>query len=132
MMKGKNLSNAFWDEAITTAVYLKNRSPTRCLDNITPFKALYGSKPAVHNFKVFGCKNFAHIPKRIGINWMQCVFIGYCSKFKAYKLFDLSTHKVFASRDVLFHEQEVGNHDNNSHEEWHRLLDEGVKEEQQQ
>ena len=63
---------------------------------------------------------------------IKCIFIGYCSEIKAYKLFDLSTHKVFASRDVLFHEQEVGNHDNKIHEEWHRILDEGVKEEQQQ
>jgi hypothetical protein len=61
-MKGKNLLNTFWVEAINTVVYLKNRSPTRCLDNITPFKALYGSKPSVHNLKVFGCKAFAHIP----------------------------------------------------------------------
>ena len=37
MMKGKNLSNAFWGEAINIIVYLKNRSPTRYLDNITPF-----------------------------------------------------------------------------------------------
>jgi hypothetical protein len=28
--------------------------------------------------------------------------------------------------------KEAGNHDDNSHEEWQRLLDEGVKEEQQQ
>ena len=37
MMKGKNLSNVFWAEAINTVVYLKNRSPTRCLDGVTPF-----------------------------------------------------------------------------------------------
>ena len=80
MMKGKSLSNTFWGEAINTAVYLKNRSPTRSLDNITPFEALYGFKPVVQNLKVFGCTAFAHIP---------------------------STHKVFASRDVLFHEQET-------------------------
>ena len=29
MMKGKKLPNAFWAEAITTAVYLNKRSPTR-------------------------------------------------------------------------------------------------------
>jgi transposase InsO family protein len=29
MLKGKNLSNGFWAEAINTAVYLKNRSPCR-------------------------------------------------------------------------------------------------------
>jgi hypothetical protein len=136
MMKDKNLSNAFWAEAINNAVYLKNRSPTRCLDNVTPFEALYGSKPAVHNLKVFGCKSFTHIPKenreKLDAKVIKCIFIGYCSEFKSYKLFDPSTHKVFASRDVLFHEQEAGNHDDNSHEEWHRLLDEGVKEEQQQ
>jgi hypothetical protein len=136
MMKCKNLSNAFWAEATNTAVYLKNRSPTRCPDNVTPFKALYGSKPVINNLKVFGCKAFAHIPKenrrKLDAKATKCIFIRYCSKFKAYKLFDPATHKVFASRDVLFHEQEAGNHDENSHEEWNRLLDEGVKEEQHQ
>jgi hypothetical protein len=136
MMKSKKLSNAFWDEAINTAVYLKNISPKRCLDNVTPFKALYGSKPAVHNLKVFGCKSFAHILKenrnKLDAKAIKCIFIAYCFEFKAYKLFDPSIHKVFASRDVLFHEKEVGNHDDNSHEEWHGLLDEGIKEEEQQ
>jgi hypothetical protein len=136
MMKGKNLLNAFWAEAINTVVFLKNISPTRCLDNVTPFEALYGSKPPVPNLKVFGCKAFAHIPKenrkKLDAKDIKCVFFGYYSKFKAYKIFDPSTHKVFASRYVLFHEQEEGNHDDNSHVEWRRLLDEGVKEEKQQ
>jgi hypothetical protein len=108
MMKGKNLSNAFWAEAINTVVYLKNRSPTRCLDNVTPFNALYGSKLAVNNLKVFGCKDFAHIPKedrrKLDVKSTKCIFSGYCSEFKAYKLFDPATHKVFANRDVLFND----------------------------
>eukprot|EP00253_Pinus_taeda_P033605 PITA_33605 len=29
MLQGKGLSNSFWAEAINTAIYLKNRSPTR-------------------------------------------------------------------------------------------------------
>jgi hypothetical protein len=136
MMKCKNLSNVFWAEAINTAVYLKNISPTRCLDGVTPFEALYGSKPVVHNLKVSRCKAFAHIPKenrrKLDAKSIKCIFIGYCYEFKAYKLFDPATHKVFSSRDVLFHEQEAGNHDDNSHEEWQRLLDERVEEEKQQ
>jgi hypothetical protein len=63
MMKGKNLSNTFWDEAINTIVYLQNRIPTRCLDNITPFESLYHSKHVVHNLKVFACKDFTYITK---------------------------------------------------------------------
>jgi hypothetical protein len=108
-MKGKNLSNGFWAEAISTAVYLKNRSPTRCLDLKTPFEALYGFKPAVHHLRVFGSKDFAHIPKedrkKLDAKAIKCIFVGYCSDFKAYKMFNPSTHKVFASRDVIFHEQ---------------------------
>jgi hypothetical protein len=131
MMKGKNLSNTFWAKAINNVVYLKKKIPTWCLDNITPFKALYCSKPPVHNLKVFGCKYFAHIPKenrkKLDAKAIKCIFIGYCFEFKAYKLFYPSNHKVFVSRDVLFHEQEAGNHDNNSHEKWHRIIDEGVK-----
>jgi hypothetical protein len=92
---------------------------------------LYGSKPAVHHLKVFGCKAFSYIPKEnrknLDAKSIKCIFIGYCSELKAYKLFYPSTHKVFAGRDVLLHEKEVGNHDNNIHEEWNRLLDEGVK-----
>jgi hypothetical protein len=131
MMKGKNLSNAFWVEAINIAVYLKNRSPKRCLDNVTPFEALYGSKPVVHNLIVFGCKAFAHIPKenrkKLDAKAIKCIFIGYYSEFKAYKLFDPATHKVFASKDVLFHEQEVGNHDDNSHEDGIEFLMKDLK-----
>lgn len=70
MMKGKSLSNTFWGEAINTAVYLKNRSPTRSLDNITPFEALYGFKPVVQNLKVFGCTAFEQFQRKIGRNWM--------------------------------------------------------------
>jgi hypothetical protein len=40
---------------------------------------------------------------------------------------------VFASRDVIFHEQAEGNNEDNSHEGWHVLLeDEEVKEEKHQ
>jgi hypothetical protein len=127
-MKGNNLSNGFWAKTINNAVYLKNRSPTRCLDNVTPFKSLYGSKPAVHNLKVFGCKDFSHISKenrkKLDAKAIKCIFIGCCYEFKAYRMFYPSTHKVFASRDVLFHEQEAGNYDDKNHGEWHRILDE--------
>jgi hypothetical protein len=47
-------------------------------------------------------------------------------------LFDPSTHKVFSSRDVIFHEKEKGNNEDNNHEGWQVLLeDEEVKQEKQ-
>jgi hypothetical protein len=139
MMKGKNLSNDFWVETISTIFYLNNRSPTTFLDHKTHFEALYDSKskPTVNNLRIFGCKVFAHIQKekrkKLDAKAIKCIFIEYCSKFKAYNVFDPSTHKVFGSRDVIFHEQAEGNNEYNNHEGWHVLIEyEEVKEEKHQ
>jgi hypothetical protein len=108
MIKGKNLSNSFWSEANSIIVYLKIRSPTKILENKTPFEAFYGYKPEVSHLRIFGSKEFAHIPKedrrKLDAKAIKCIFIGYCTEYKAYKMFDPNNHKVFASRDVLFHE----------------------------
>ena len=108
MLKGKGLSNGFWAEALNTAVYLKNRSPTRSLEFKTPSKALHAFEPAVKHLRVFGSKAFSHIPtedrRKLDSKAIRCTFVGYFSQFKAYRLFNPSTHKIFVSRDVMFHE----------------------------
>ena len=35
---------------------------------------------------------------------LQASTVGYCNDLKSYKLFHPSTHKLIASRDVVFHE----------------------------
>ena len=66
MLKGKNLNNGFWAEAINTAMYLKNMSPSKSLDYKTPFEALFGFKLPVSHIRVFGCKDFLCVPKETG------------------------------------------------------------------
>ena len=119
MLKGKSVSNGFWAEAINTVVYLKNRSPTKVLDLKTPFEVLYGYKPEVSHLRIFGSKAFAHIPKderrKLDAKSIKCIFIGYCDNHKAYKMYDLSKHKLIASRDMFFHENtddEISKYDN--------------------
>ena len=96
MLKGKNLSNCIWAEAVSTAVYLKYRSPTRSLEFKTHFEVLYGYNHVVRNLRIFGCKEFSHIPKedrnKLHSKSIICTFIGYCSSYKAYRLFNPSTH----------------------------------------
>eukprot|EP00253_Pinus_taeda_P025696 PITA_25696 len=121
MLQGKGLSNSFWAEAINIVVYLKNRSPTRYLGFKTPFEALYGFKPEVNHLRVFGSKAFAHIPKadrkKLDPKAVRCIFVGYGTEFKAYKLFNPKSHKTFASKDVVFHEQEQKEEQKEEHEE---------------
>lgn len=134
MLKGKNLSNRFWAEAINTTTYLKNRGPTKSFDLKTPFKALLGFKLVVSHLRFFGSKAFSHVPKedrkKLDLMAIKCIFVGYCTKFKAYKLFNPSIHKVFASIDVVFHEQVNDGDHESANEEWHMplLMEEGSDE----
>jgi len=119
MLQGKGLSNGLWAEAINTTVYLKNRSPTKCLGFKTPFEALFGLKPAFSHLRILGSKAYANIPKadrkKLDPKALKCIFVGYGTEYKTYKLYNPVTHKVFASRDVIFHEQaEDGKEDSNS------------------
>ena len=59
MLSDVKLPKNFWAEALSTAVYLHNRSPTRAVVKKTPFEALTKEKPVVDHFKVFGCVCYA-------------------------------------------------------------------------
>nr|CAD1820646.1 unnamed protein product [Ananas comosus var. bracteatus] len=48
MMKGKGLPNQFWAEAVNTTVFILNRSPTKAVQNKTPYEAWHGQKPQVY------------------------------------------------------------------------------------
>ncbi len=52
---GAELLNNQWGEAISTAIYLKNRSPTKLLPCITYYKLNTGSKPDLCHLHIFGC-----------------------------------------------------------------------------
>ena len=109
MMSHAKMPVEFWAEAISTAVYLRNGSPTISLPGITPFECLFNRKPDVSNLIEFGCLAFAHIPKsqrkKFDEKSKKTVFVGYPQGTKGYKLFDLSTKCFIRSKDVLFVEE---------------------------
>ena len=62
MLQDSKLPNSLWAEAVTTANYIRNRSPV-CGDSKTPKELFYGDKPDVSNMKTFGARAYVHIPK---------------------------------------------------------------------
>ena len=56
--------------------------------------------------------------------YVKCTFLGYCDDHKTYKLFDLSIHKLIASRDVIFHENIDG--EISKYDVWHTPYDNDV------
>lgn len=87
MLQGKNISIGFCVEAINTAVYLKNRSPTKKLELQTPFEVFHGYKPEISHLRIFGSRAFAYIPKddrrKLDAKSIECIFVGYCDDQKA-------------------------------------------------
>ncbi|KAJ0802818.1 putative RNA-directed DNA polymerase [Helianthus annuus] len=108
MLHEKNLSNVFWSEAVATAVYLRNLSPTKALDEATPFQVWYNRIPSVHHLRVFGCVAYSQVPKqrrrKMEEKACKCIFIGYSPNSKAYRLYDPVKRRVVTSRNVVFDE----------------------------
>jgi hypothetical protein len=108
MMKSMQVPSRFWAEATSAAIYVLSKSPTKSLQNKTPFEAWHGMKPNVSHLKVFGC--IARV-KLVGPGLTKLVdrskkmvFLGYESRTKGYRLLDLETNKMVVSRDVIFEE----------------------------
>lgn len=68
MLLDAKLPKKFWAESVSTAVYLRNRCPTKAIKGKTPYEALYGKKPNVNHLRVFGCDAYTHIPKDEAVN----------------------------------------------------------------
>ncbi|KAL2902683.1 Retrovirus-related Pol polyprotein from transposon TNT 1-94, partial [Bienertia sinuspersici] len=101
----------FRGEYLLYAAHLINRIPLRCLNNFTPHEKLFGVKPRVDHLKVIGCLCYASTLKshrtKFDPKASPCVFLGYPSGQKAYKIYNLETHKILVSRDVIFHEKHL-------------------------
>jgi len=108
LLKAKKLPKQYWAEAVSCAVYLLNRCPTRSLQAVTPQEAWSGHKPSVTHLRVFGCVAYAKIPDarrtKLDDKSEKCIFIGYGDRRMGYKLYNPITKKVIMSKDVIFEE----------------------------
>lgn len=106
ILKAKMLPNSFWAEAVATAAYLSNISPTRAVLGRTPYEAWHQRKPTVSHLRIFGSIAYYHIlsnsRQKLDARAQKGIFVGYCSESKAYKIYNPLTDKMITSRDVTF------------------------------
>ena len=63
MMAHADLPKMYWAEAVETAAYIRNRTPTTAIKgNKTPLEVWSGVPPNIAHLKVFGCMAYAHVP----------------------------------------------------------------------
>lgn len=122
MMNDANLGPKLWGEAVNTAVYLTNRSPTKSKNNQIPQELWTGRRVTLKHLRIFGCTAYTRIHKRQKLDdkAKKCIFLGYNKN--CYRLLDLTDETtLILGRDVTFNEKEFpgtnGHCDTDSREE---------------
>jgi Reverse transcriptase (RNA-dependent DNA polymerase)/gag-polypeptide of LTR copia-type/GAG-pre-integrase domain len=60
MLHDSGLPKFLWPEAVSHAVYVRNRTWTRAIGNTTPYELLTGRKPNIRNLQPWGCQVRVH------------------------------------------------------------------------
>ena len=104
-----NVPIIYWSDCVSTVAFLVNRIPSVLLNNVTPYEKLLKKKPTYASLKIFGCLCYASTLQKdrnkFTLRAQPCVFLGYPSGYKGYKVLDLDSNVISITRNVVFHEQ---------------------------
>ncbi|KAL2243544.1 UNVERIFIED_CONTAM: Retrovirus-related Pol polyprotein from transposon TNT 1-94 [Sesamum indicum] len=110
LLISSGLPKTFWGEALLTAAYLINRSPSVPLFGNNPEKLWSKTDVDFSSLRIFGCSAFCHVNgDKLDPRSQKCVFIGYPPGVKGYRLWLRSQpgFRVVISKDVVFNESEM-------------------------
>jgi len=109
MLKDSGLISHLWPEAIKTAVYIKNRSPT-CVLDMTLYEAWTGNIPDLSSLHVFSIIAWAHIPKerrQQGVKFedhsLKCHYLGM-KESSIFRVWDPESERVLESHNCFVDE----------------------------
>ncbi|KAL0310870.1 UNVERIFIED_CONTAM: Retrovirus-related Pol polyprotein from transposon TNT 1-94 [Sesamum angustifolium] len=110
LLISSGLSKTFWGEALSTAVYLINRSPSVPLLGKIPECMWTGKDVDISSLRIFGCSAFVlQNGDKLDPRAKKCIFIGYPDGVKGYRLW-LRNHLVMQkSKPQLFEEEKMKN-----------------------
>jgi transposase InsO family protein len=102
MMSKSGAPQSLWAEAASTAMYIRNRLPSRSINDLSPHEAWFGSKPELSHIRTFGCVCYAHITnpntKKLDAKATYCCLLGYRGNHQ-YRVIDIDSGRIGYSRD---------------------------------
>lgn len=111
MLLNKKVSQELWTEAVSTAVYILNRSASSQVTNMTPYERWFGRKPDLKHFRIFGSTAYMLIPpqfrKKFDPKSRKLLFVGYDGYSSNYRLWDSEKRRIEVSCNVDFNETET-------------------------
>nr|GFA54060.1 hypothetical protein [Tanacetum cinerariifolium] len=108
MLSAAKVPLFFWAEAIATACFTQNRSLVIHHHEKTPYHIINNQKPSVKFFYIFG--SVCYIVKdgenldKTKEKGDECMFVGYSTQSKAYRVFNKRTRVIMESIHVNFDE----------------------------
>jgi hypothetical protein len=106
-------ADGFWAEALLTAVHIImhiiNMSPSKPLGSKIPQDLWIGRKIDYRKLRIFGCEAYLLVLQdeccKLKSRSRKYIFLGYGPNGNfGYRLWDLESHQVIRSSDVVFHE----------------------------
>ncbi|GJS79458.1 retrovirus-related pol polyprotein from transposon TNT 1-94 [Tanacetum coccineum] len=111
MLATASLGKSFWAEAVNTACYAINRSPSTAVELKTPIEMWTGKPVNYSDLHIFVSPMYvmynSQETTKLDPKSRKCLFLGYADGVKGYRLWDPTAHKVVVSRDVVFMEDKV-------------------------
>jgi hypothetical protein len=114
MLIEENVTHIHWKEVVGTHVYTLNRAQIREVANKTPYELWFGHTPTMKYFRIFGRKCYIKRDDEIGkfdTRSDEGIFLGYSTKSKSYRCFNLRLGKIVeienVRRDEIFQIQET-------------------------
>ena len=108
MLNDSQLSDKLWGQAIHTFVHILNRVLLRNDSDKTPYELWIGRPTNVKHFRIFGSKRYIKRDDgKIGKFDSQVdegIFVGYSSKRKAYKCYNVRLGKIVETINVKIDE----------------------------
>ena len=105
LMIQSGLQKSLWAEAIQYVVWLKNRTTTKVLGDVTPLERLTGSKPNLAGLPEWGQRVWVHdgVNDKLHPRAMQARWIGYdTGSTHSHRIYWPAKHLVTAERNVRF------------------------------
>ncbi|GJR72624.1 retrovirus-related pol polyprotein from transposon TNT 1-94 [Tanacetum coccineum] len=108
MLSAANVPLFFWAEAIATACFTQNRSLVIPRHEKTPYHIINARKPSVKFFHIFGSLCYI-VRDGENLDKMKekgdaCIFVGYSTQSKAYRVFNKRTRMIVETIHVNFDE----------------------------
>ncbi len=113
MLHDSGLPRFLWGEAVSHAVWLKNRTSTKVLDGKTPYEALTGKVPDLSNLHIWGCVCWVHQnPDVVGQSKLdyqakEGKWVGFDQSSQGNRIYWPGERKVAIERSVTFSRPEV-------------------------